>query len=241
MTKLLGVLAFLFVGAAFADSFSSLAVPGTANIWTAEGNAPLTCCINNGADTAAVLALGFTAGSGQVLTISSATGTVGCQDVLTNGPDGGCTGFGATDISGLGTISGIQATTTMFLVGVFLADTPPLTAPPGLNYDNVSLTYSQTSYSPLIGQVFFIGDGLTGTGSGSTQQFNVPAGATNLFLGFADAPGFSGPPDDYGDNPGSLSISGSISSTTAVPEPATWSLMALGFAGVALLRRKLSA
>ena len=38
-----------------------------------------------------------------------------------------------------------------------------------------------------IGQVFFIGDGLTGTGSGAIQTFAVPDAATRLFLGVADA------------------------------------------------------
>jgi hypothetical protein len=41
--------------------------------------------------------------------------------------------------------------------------------------------------SPGVQQVFFIGDGLTGTGSGTTQQFVVPPGATRLFLGTMDA------------------------------------------------------
>ncbi|HEY3242752.1 MAG TPA: hypothetical protein VGM03_05305 [Phycisphaerae bacterium] len=39
---------------------------------------------------------------------------------------------------------------------------------------------------PGLRQPFFIGDGLTGTGSGAVQQFLVPDGATRLFLGTID-------------------------------------------------------
>ena len=39
--------------------------------------------------------------------------------------------------------------------------------------------------------MFFIGDGLTGTGSGAVQQFVVPAGATRLFLASSDDLGAS--------------------------------------------------
>ncbi len=44
--------------------------------------------------------------------------------------------------------------------------------------------------SPFLKQVFFIGDGLTGNGTGAAQQFIVPAGATRLFLGPADGTGW---------------------------------------------------
>jgi hypothetical protein len=60
--------------------------------------------------------------------------------------------------------------------------------------------------TPALGQVFFIGDGLTGTGSGSVQTFTVPRGATRLFLGIADASGFGGRPGCYGDNIGMFQV-----------------------------------
>jgi hypothetical protein len=79
------------------------------------------------------------------------------------------------------------------LVGVFLGDSEPSGTPPaGLrfyqtqNAQGVTRT-DFTSLSPAIGQVFFIGDGLTGTGTGAVQAFQVPPGATRLFLGQADA------------------------------------------------------
>ena len=57
-----------------------------------------------------------------------------------------------------------------------------------------TIATSFASLSPLIDQVFFIGDGLTGDGSGSVQQFIVPTGATALYLGITDAPGYNGSP-----------------------------------------------
>ena len=71
------------------------------------------------------------------------------------------------------------------LVGVFVgAGVPSGTTPTGL----VMLAPNAFAIlSPLMQQTFFIGDGLTGTGSGAVQQFVVPAGATQLFLGSSDA------------------------------------------------------
>ncbi len=57
--------------------------------------------------------------------------------------------------------------------------------------------------SPKIGQVFFIGDGLTGTGSGAVQVFSVPATATHLYLGYVDSCNNT-VPGCYSDNSGSL-------------------------------------
>jgi hypothetical protein len=57
---------------------------------------------------------------------------------------------------------------------------------------------------PQLGQSFFIGDGLTGTDSGSQQRFLVPPGATTLYLGFADGYRFQGTPGWYADNTGNV-------------------------------------
>jgi gliding motility-associated-like protein len=72
----------------------------------------------------------------------------------------------------------------MFLCGVFLGKNVPNSPPPSLVFsDNTDFE----SLDPELGQVFFIGDGLTRTGEGVLQKFEVPAGATRLFLGLADA------------------------------------------------------
>jgi hypothetical protein len=66
------------------------------------------------------------------------------------------------------------------LVGVFVATGGPTgAAPTALNYTTTSST-SSSSYTPLLDQTFFIGDGLTGNGSGTEQEFYIPSGATEL-------------------------------------------------------------
>lgn len=158
----------------------------------------------------------FTPGASQVLTIAT-SGTVTCDATATspyNGADGPCYTNGSTNISSYGGISGIvDSQSTYFLVGVFLDDNPPSsTAPPSLDFSPGATGQNFLALAaPQLGQTFFIGDGLTGTGNGMAQQFVVPSTATRLFLGFADACQFQGTPDCYGDDGGQLSASVSIS------------------------------
>jgi hypothetical protein len=62
------------------------------------------------------------------------------------------------------------------------------------------------SLAPELHQGFFIGDGLTGTGTGSVQKFYVPTGATRLYLGVYDAYGWTGLPGYYDDNGGQFDV-----------------------------------
>jgi hypothetical protein len=130
----------------------------------------------------------------------------------------------------------------MFLVGVFLdASEPSGPGPAVLSYNYGtpgSLSTSDPSFSPALDEVFFIGDGLTGTGTGNEQIFNVPAGADRLYLGFADS--FDSVPSYYADNVGSLTATFEI--TTATPEPTYGFLLTGGLiAGALLYRRKFRA
>ena len=95
----------------------------------------------------------------------------------------------STDIESSGGISGIEELGgIMFLVGVFTGSTEPQApAPPRLNFSD-NRTFP--TLSPALNQIFFIGDGLTDTGTGERQIFFIPEGAKRLYLGFAD-PGFS--------------------------------------------------
>lgn len=161
----------------------------------------------------------------RTITFDSVTGLVSPKVSLNwwNGPDGGPYATGDTDILSHNGISGIiHDHATMFMVGVFTDATIPADpAPPRLN---VTTSHTDTRFTPLLFQTFFIGDGLTGTGSGSLQVFEVPAAATRLYLGFADAYGFGDPtdlPGSYGDNAGEVTVV-----YTIVPSPGASVLLA---------------
>jgi hypothetical protein len=106
---------------------------------------------------------------------------------------------GAIDPAGL--VSGVTSPDRIgYLAGVFLPDAP-VTAPAPSGLD-LEAGYESGRFAPLLQQVFFIGDGRTS--AGRAQRFRVPVGATRLYLGYADAYGFVGPPGSYADNSGSL-------------------------------------
>jgi hypothetical protein len=138
------------------------------------------------------------------------------------------------DMASSGGVSGMllyetdpAARRVMFLSGVFTADgLPQAPAPSILNFSSSfgsnPLTTSFTQLSPLLNQAFYIGDGLAGTGTGATQSFLVPDGATRFYLGIVDGGYFVGAPDFYDNNAGSFSVQGVV----AVPEPATWIALA---------------
>jgi hypothetical protein len=168
-------------------------------------------------------AINLNAGTNRILTISNATGTAFyCTNTCQGTPEGGA--IGGTDISSSGFIAGIVAPSPAsgFLAGLFLGPSLPAVAPARLNF-NGGLDFP--SLSPLAGQIFFIGNGLT---SGAvTQQFLIPDAATRLYFGIADGFGFSGAPGAYDDNVGSYSFNYAVSAT-AVPEPSTVALFAMG-------------
>ncbi len=167
----------------------------------------------------------FPARPGQVLKFLSIIGTWTCNDPEnppygadgTSDPQGSC--YPRANIIPTGTFSGYDNTDYQgAMVGMFLEDTLPASSPPALRFyvKDASQGGIQTDFkilSPLIGQVFFIGDGLTGTASGDRQIFAVPPTATHLYLGYVDTPdthGFS-PPAAYTDNGGGMSVTFQIS------------------------------
>jgi hypothetical protein len=157
-------------------------------------------------------------GSPKSVVFPTATGTVSGWAARGgyNGPDGGSYWGGVTNVPAWKGISGIQDNhTTMFLVGVFLGPNgQPAKAPANLNVTN---GHNVASVSPLIGQQFFIGDGRTN--AGALQSFNVPTGATSLYLGFAESFGFGNPnlqPGYYDDNGGMLTVD--VESSSALPD-----------------------
>jgi uncharacterized protein (TIGR03437 family) len=193
-------------------SFGPIAIPATSVIFdpdsvlTAARLAGLQGGNGNHSPAPAVKALSFAPASGQTFTFS-ASGTASYNDTESSanvGPDGAA---GSVTIPSLGSISGFVAPVIFPLVGVFTNGSP--TGPAPANYD-YSGGVGQATFAPLLNQVFFIGDGLTGKGSGSLQTFSVPATATELWIGFADAGNPGQQPGAYGDNTGSLTVSGTL-------------------------------
>jgi hypothetical protein len=188
----------------------SLSVSATMDIYRAGG-------YNDGSDGIAPVVYSFPARPFQTLTFSSVAGEWTCTpSVPEYGADGtglstGCIPPGGANIGNpVGTFSGYDTTDfSGAMVGMFLTDALPSSAPPPLRFyvsDN-SQGGIQTDFkalAPKIGQVFFIGDGLTGTGSGAVQVFAIPATATHLYLGYVDSCNGGPVPSCYSDNVGSL-------------------------------------
>jgi hypothetical protein len=110
------------------------------------------------------------------------------------------------------------------LLGVFLAANPPNpSAPGGLDFSSAA-SRDYLSLSPVLQQVFFMGDGLT---SGNLAQTIIaPTGATQLYLGTMD--GYS-----WNNNVGGFCVS-----LNPVPLPTTMLLLAPGLVGLVGLKRK---
>jgi hypothetical protein len=116
------------------------------------------------------------------LTVSASGGTSYTGGFCVgSSPDGGCTVLLASQGPDNG-LSSLDALIGVFLDASVSAGQPP--APLDASGSNAFMTLA-----PLLHQVFFIGDGLTGTGSGAVQQFTVPGGATRLALGSSDGAG----------------------------------------------------
>ncbi len=123
----------------------------------------------------------------------------------------------------------------MFLIGVFLTDNEPNGNGPNSLHTNSRDHGNDVDIHPGVGQPFVIGNGKTFDQAQSRNIF-VPGSATRLFLGFADAYGFTGPPGAYGDNSGFLQVN--VFPPSAVPEPGTVALLLGGLGILATLARR---
>ena len=149
-------------------------------------------------------------------------------------PDVGADGYTTyppMNVNSYGGVSGYLGT-GFALTGVFLTDaTPGVPAPSTIDFTSSGLGRNFLTLAPQIGQLFFIGDGLTDTAQ--TQTFVIPSGATRLFLGVPDCNNAAGDPGYYDDNSGSLSVT-----ALQVPEPTSAALVGMGtLLGFAFRRR----
>jgi len=185
----------------------AVTVDGRANVFGAGLASPPAPGGGGGGQLPALVELPF---AEAVVTVVAAPGWVsGYASGCAYAPaDGSATCGSTTHVSSVGGISGVRHDgKVMFLAGVFLDDAPPVApAPPLLDETTAD---DRIHHAPLLGQTFHIGDGRAG--SGAMQIFLAPAGATRLYLGFAEAFQFGGPTNPkpagyYNDNGGSLDI-----------------------------------
>lgn len=150
------------------------------------------------------------------------------------------------DMDSYGGISGMQLFESdpsdrrvMFLAGVFLTDAiPSAPAPASLDFSSTAIGTSFTQLAPLLQQTFYIGDGLTGEGSGSTQSFLIPDAATRLFLGIVDGSYFVGAPDYYDNNTGAFSATFQVTTVPEIDPSVFASVISLVVGSLALLERR---
>ncbi|MFB6182283.1 MAG: hypothetical protein ABEJ24_05310 [Candidatus Magasanikbacteria bacterium] len=171
----------------------SIKVPAKANIWLA-GRDKVPEMPKGGGEIPPHIDVG----NSEYITISSISGTVNFGNGKTKDPDGtSWSNYTAPNYKG---IAGFKADMNLPLVGVFISDkTPQKPAPSRLNFvDNINFK----SLSPKKKQIFFVGDGKTE--DGTVQKFNVPEGATRMYLGVADF--WKGEVGYYGSNTGAYTV-----------------------------------
>jgi GDSL-like Lipase/Acylhydrolase family/Cellulose binding domain len=182
----------LLVGAAVAQT-SSVTIDGRASVFSPSGF-PLPPGALRPFERLAV--------GGEAFSVSasgSVTPQVGTPEWSTPSPDGSTQPHPAL-VAADNNLSPVESPRFMFLAGMFAGSSLPLAQVPGLG----NLLGNEVSVSAKLGQVFWVGDGVTD--AGVKQRFVAPVGATRFVLGFVDAGAPGLVPGGYGDNGGSLNV-----------------------------------
>lgn len=191
------VLAILLSPAMSFAASSNVTVYATQDLWLA-GMPSGTAAVRgyDSVPTSSPLQVEGTIYGGEIFSFSASGSTAQSGSSLAYGPDGS-TSFAQHELSSspytTGSENGMSNIEAPYdaLIGVFLSDDQPNTrsAPPMLNYNSSVSGYNasrdDTSYSPLLQQVFLVGDGKAS--GGIPQTFAAPAGATRLFIGTMDS------------------------------------------------------
>ena len=190
----LGLIAAVFVFLVIARPASAqvttvVVVPGASNPWLAGMPNGATASGGDVApDESPALVTGFTLKGGDLFQFS-VTGSVDYSGGTPTDPPDGQFGYDTSHADGAE--NGISDVTMPVdaMLGVFLGPDPPdPNAVPGALDFTSQASQDYLTLTPAVGQVFFIGDGLT---SGNVrQQVVAPSGATRLYLGTMDGFGW---------------------------------------------------
>jgi uncharacterized protein (TIGR03437 family) len=189
---LLGIL-----GSGGSGGGSTLTILGTADIWAAGLSSPPN--LTGGGGTLPPMFAIPSGSAGKAVTVTNVSGIIyNCGGNTCGAPAEGVAGSASYSPAQGTTISGIKDDVrAQFLVGVFLNGSQP--APPPLTPDYTTSS-NNASFTPPPGQLVYVGNGLTS--SGTLRQFVIPPGATQFYLGSMD--GYSPNPGYYGDDSGSI-------------------------------------
>lgn len=231
--SLLFVLSLLsMIGATPVFASTVVSVSATDDLYAAGLAAGRNCCAGDSTPANSPILAPLTFVTGEYLTFTATGGASHAPAQPVSPTADGDTSFTYNLTADYGTgISGPRNVYLNGLAGVFLSDAGPTsTAPAQLSGTAFS------SIAPGLNQIFFIGDGLTGTGSGSTQTFYVPTGATRLYLGIIDDGGYY---DNFGTITATINavLPGPVA-PAGVPEPTSIALLGIGFLGVVASRRR---
>jgi hypothetical protein len=172
----------------------------TMNPWNAGRNTPISAnaagCTGTTGTSGTLPAHIVATGKSLVMFVNVTGSYTLCGSLCPSSPVGiSTTAFSYSPLAGLSGFGPSPAFASP-LVGVFLANKlAPTSTPASLKYTPNSFT----TLSPVLGQIFPIGNGKSGS---TVISYHVPVGATDLYVGVADALAFSGLPGCYHDNYG---------------------------------------